>query len=241
MWFGASLAVIAVASFLYLDRVALSFRVGSDNLCIVNKGQKPRVPGIGQPQTAEGLQTSSPCWDTGLFVNKGSACAITIQMTQPFRDREIVADIAGFTDDSWAHWLATPLRRWATLPYFQPIARIGAQGRVEFPLNSGNGTQPKHLDNGARLVEMAEHRRCEPVEADPAQVVAITDKYRLETAMTARFVAPESGELYLFFNDAIFGSDMFAWIAMTPSADCFYRNNSGAEKNIVEQLAETHP
>jgi uncharacterized protein (DUF2235 family) len=241
IWFGASLVGMAAALFLYLDRVALSFRLGTGNLCVVNRGQKPRVPDIGQPQTAEGLQTSNPCWDTGLFVEKGSTYAITIQMTQPFLDREIVADIAGFTDDSWAHWLATPLKRWSTLPYFQPIARIGAQGMIEIPLNPANGSQPKHLDNGARLPRTAERGRCEPVEADPAQVAAIRDKYRLETAMTAHFVPPESGELYLFFNDALFGSNIFAWLALTPSADCFYRNNSGAAKIIVEQLADTHP
>ena len=234
--FVATLAGLAIAAALYVDRVALSYRIGTGHLCVLDPAQKPRVVNAGQPETAEGFSPSNPCWDSGLFIEKGRAYALTIEMTQPFLDRSVVSGIAGFDDASWQHWFAAPLKRWATAAYFQPVARIGAQGMTEWPLAPENGEGVRVVDHRARLPGIDESR-CQPHVATPddaASIAAIRKTFGLQTRMTSRFVASASGELFLFVNDAIVANDLFARLVGIDGYDCFYRNNSGQAKIVVE-------
>jgi hypothetical protein len=51
------------------------------------------------------------------------------------------------------------------------------------------------------------------------------------TTLVTSFTAPATGELFLYLNDAIFA------LPFLPPVTCFYRNNSGTARVVVE-LAE---
>ena len=237
-WYAATLAAATTCAFLYLDRLWLSYAVGSGSFCHFEAQQKPRPVEPGQPQVAEGFSPSKPCWDSGLFLEKGRAYALTLEMdiTQPFLDRSLVVDIGGFQDSSWRHWLASPLKRWFSAPYFQPIARIGSEGMAEWPLRPSNGDEPPVLGPDAEIGPAVPGGACQPVRANWVDVAVIRQRHGLQSRQVSTFVAPESGELFLYVNDAIFGSSILSGLLGFDGYDCLYRNNSGAAKITVERL-----
>ncbi len=232
VWFGATLAVLGVAAVLYVARVLLSRFVGAGGLCQLaadrTDSNKPRRV----------FTPSSPCWDTGVDVEQGRAYRITITMREdrPFLDRSLVADIGGFSGGSWVHALAAPLKRWWTAAYFQPIARIGRLGMTELLLRPESGQEPITLSKDAHVPSQSRAGACEPVTADPNDIAALQSRFGLQRSLVSRFVAPKSGPLFLYVNDAMLGS---IWIAsLVGGQDCFYRNNAGAATVHVEMIKE---
>ena len=236
LWFLLTLAGLAILTFLGLDRVWWDYRVGSGAICKLDPYQKPRPVLAGTPEIAEGFATRLPCWDTGLFLEQGRAYSIKLEMTEAFLDHSIVADAGGFNRSSMAFRLAAPLKRWFSAPYFQPIARIGSQGMTELVLRPDDGAEPRTLGHEADVKSVVPQDICMPVVADPAEVEAIRAKLDLRQSLTARFVAPASGELFMYVNDAVFGSGLLARLLQVDGYDCFYRNNGGGGKITVEQL-----
>jgi hypothetical protein len=99
-------------------------------------------------------------------------------MAEPFADDGLSTDVAGFTDTSLPRLARLPLRRWWSADWFQPIARIGLLGDVEWPLEA---------QDGHRAVDLARLR----AGLAPSRTLVAT------------FTAEASGELFLYVNDAI--------------------------------------
>jgi uncharacterized protein (DUF2235 family) len=92
--------------------------------------------------TVEGFATSSMCWSTGIELLEGRRYRITISAPRDWRDGRIPAALEGFeivelptTADRVAMFSGLPLRRVLNRPWFRPIARIGAVGADEYPLD----------------------------------------------------------------------------------------------------------
>ena len=235
--FVGTLLVVAVALFLYVDRVLLMYEIGFGHFCRLDKGQKPRALRPGIAEVAEGFETSNPCWDTGIFVEKDRTYLMELEMTKPFLDKSKVADIAGFKDSDLAHTLGAPLKRWWNAEYFQLIGRIGDRGMVEWPLQPVSGIEPLVLGKEADLADSG-GGPCKKSSAGVEEASQKQAALRLRTRLVSRFTASQSGELFLYVNDSIFGSN---WLAFGLGYDCFYRNNSGAAKITISFAPDGAP
>lgn len=83
------------------------------------------------------FRTNEPCWASGLAVEKGAAYRLSIKMEKPWFDQLIMTDVGGFESNTFFRKIfLTPLLRWPSAGWFQPIARIDDGGDVEWPLTA---------------------------------------------------------------------------------------------------------
>lgn len=91
----------------------------------------------------DGFTTNTPCWPSGAAVEKETAYRLTIEITEPWLDGTILTDAGGYWPEfPWGHFFDKPRLRWPSAGAFQPIARIGLKGGVEWPLVSKDGAGP---------------------------------------------------------------------------------------------------
>jgi uncharacterized protein (DUF2235 family) len=135
--------------------------------------------------TVQGFPSSSICWATGIELVEGRRYRITLSEPRNWRALGHEADLDGFeigelptTPDRVAMFSALPLRRVLNRPWFRPIARIGAVGADEYPLDPDTRVAAPNQDPA-------------PTEAPDTLVVEIR--------------ARRTGELFLYLNDAIIG------------------------------------
>ncbi|TVR67473.1 MAG: DUF2235 domain-containing protein [Candidatus Competibacteraceae bacterium] len=83
------------------------------------------------------FSTKSLCWASGVPVEEGQRYQITLTITEPWKDSDITPGINGFGFESmpWTMYPGLLLRRNISEPWFKLIARIGAQGLDEYPLD----------------------------------------------------------------------------------------------------------
>jgi hypothetical protein len=84
------------------------------------------------------FSTKSLCWASGIHVEEGKRYRITLVIQTPWKDLNIIPpSINGFGFESmpWTMYPGLLLRRHIGEAWFRPIARIGAQGRDEYPLD----------------------------------------------------------------------------------------------------------
>lgn len=229
-----ALTSIAVAALLLVNRAAVTYRSGSGKLC---PAQNPefglRVPKPGVANLAEGYTTDHPCWPTGIKVEKGRSYIIWIEETSPYLDGPDLTGIAGFTDTWWSrHTLAKPLARWWAGDWFQPVARIGASGNVEWLLQSATGETAAALTKTTRLPKSAWPRMFDKAVPESADLSTRQEKARLRQRFVSTFTAQGTGELFLFVNDAVVA------VPFLPTFLGFYANNNGAAKVTVELQPE---
>ncbi len=165
---------------------------------------------------ADAFEAKSLCWASGVALEKGRTYTLWLDELKPFMDDNVMSGIGGFRVDRWwsIHTLGLPIRRWWNAEWFQPIARVGADGSAEWPLLS--------LDR---------------IEVPP---VARDDKSRdkRDRRLVARFMAPASGELFLYLNDAIY------WLPTgwrSGVGERFYANNQGQAQVTIRKEALPRP
>jgi hypothetical protein len=176
----------------------------------------------------------------------------------PWFDRTTMSDANGFTLYNIPYLAALPIRRLYRADWFQPVARIGERGYAELRLEAINATRadglprplnptnpkdeqtypvdirdtPEFKEKNSELQRYwREPRWFEPIakEALPA-AGDVWRKQGLASRMVADFVAPESGELFLYVNDAI---QVFPFIG---PFDSFYKNNSGTATISLQRM-----
>lgn len=98
----------------------------------------------GPLKIVSGFPTSDPCWSTGLRLEEGGRYRITVIEDQgaPWLDKRFHAQARGFeigeldrVRDRAFMFAVIPWRRTLDRPWFRPIARIGAKGSDEYPLD----------------------------------------------------------------------------------------------------------
>jgi uncharacterized protein (DUF2235 family) len=139
----------------------------------------------GAPRGAT-FRASSLCAPTGIEVDEGRRYRITLETTNWY-DKNFPSPPAGFEVrqlpglGARAVMLgALPMRRVLNKAWFQPIARIGAVGADEYPL-----------------------------EPDTRQIVATPESGEGRRELVADIRARRSGELFLYVNDAVVGIPRF--------------------------------
>jgi hypothetical protein len=228
---GFALLVFFAAVLVTISRTTVGNRAGLGRICTGTEHKRPPQPLTTVPEgksvMVDGFTTDQPCWASGITLEKNRHYTLWVDMTDVFFDKRIISDVVGFKASvSWPHWVALPIRRWFTADWFQLIARIGAKGDTEWPLQAIDGAQPVEVDFARDVAQ------------SPGDRDAITKRERarpLIRSLASEFVAPDDGELFLYVNDAI------AAIPFGPTIACFYKNNSGGARVTIERMATPPP
>jgi hypothetical protein len=230
--------------------------VGTGDLC--EAAASPIAAG-DQPVAAPTLfETRRLCWGSGLWIEKGRKYRIWIDVRDPWFDRTIMSGANGFRDSSWRHVLASSIRRWSGAGWFQPVLRIGAKGNTELPLEAINvmpadqlprplnpmdpedkTTRPVRLEDTAEFKDPASelHRSWQPfgnfAPIPAAALPAAGNVWRkqgLADRMVADFVAADTGEIFLYVNDAV---QLFPLLG---PFNKYYNNNSGTAQVQLQRM-----
>jgi len=135
------LLIYSIAGMIVL-RIDYEIYGGAGGFCADSGDPALTVPGRGGSVTVGGFRASSPCWDSGVVVERGRHYTLRLTMSEkePFFDRTVPSGAGGFTSELRAHWFGAPLKRWWRADWFQPIARVGRTGADEWPLVSADGS-----------------------------------------------------------------------------------------------------
>jgi uncharacterized protein (DUF2235 family) len=234
----------ALAAFFFLlltvvSRTVVSYESGRGALCRSSKAALT-LPEVGRAVTASSPFTAnSVCWASGIVLEKGRPYTLWLEEIEPFFDRGTIADIRGFTSTTLYHRAAFWMRHWWSAEWFQPIARIGATGHIEWPLRPMDGTVLRDVGTDAAGKPMpaevelpATRSMCKPIaDDDLPRARQHHRRQHLDRKLVAQFDAPADGELFLYLNDAIAG------LPVVGTTDCFYRNNSGSARVTIERRA----
>jgi uncharacterized protein (DUF2235 family) len=253
---GIFLFAIFGSALLATSRSYYNWRAGSGDFCAAAKAPKP----VGdQPLTVPAaFDTREPCWSSGLWVEKGRKYRIWIDAKDaPWFDRTIMSGVNGFKLYDFAHVAGLPLRRWYKADWFQPVLRIGAKGDAELALQEINVMPADDLPRRLNPIDR-EDRRERPIrveETDEGKTNGdllralkslkveepipdtllpaareIWRKQGLADQMVADFVAAESGEVFLYVNDA---AQVLPFLGPLRR---FYRNNSGTAQVTLQRM-----
>jgi uncharacterized protein (DUF2235 family) len=213
---GAIVVVVGVAFLVAVSRTAVTYHAASAGapFCTATKAVPLRDGQVMAGATA--LDARWLCWASGVALEKGRTYTLWLDEIHPFMDDTVMSGVGGFRVDSWwsVHTLGLPIRRWWSAEWLQPIARVGADGSAEWPLLS--------LDR----IEV-------PLVARDAE-----SREKRDRRLVARFVAPESGELFLYLNDAIY------WVPTgwrNGVSKRLYNNNHGRAQVTIRKEALPRP
>nr|WP_256031909.1 DUF2235 domain-containing protein [Methylocystis suflitae] len=158
----AAYAIVFVFAplFIAINRIGFNYLEGSGRVC---KGSNPP----DWVSRASGrFATSDPCWASGWMLERGGGYRLTISIDpekdDPWLDRLMLTDPYGFDGKGFVYRAGVALRRWPSAAWFQPIARIGERGDVEWPLIP--------LDGGGALSPYGE--KCSSLPSDYAESAA---------------------------------------------------------------------
>lgn len=234
--------VVAVAT----GRSAFNWYAGRDTaLCQSGGASLVSDAPVKAPRLFE---TKSMCWGSGLVVEKDRKYRIWIKVIDPWFDRTIMSGTNGFELNSITHIAALPLRRSFGADWFQPIVRFGRWGTDEValvPLDARPADSLPRTDplTGAPLpvgVDVPIQHWYEPIPKDALGAAGeVWRRQGLADVLAAEFVAPETGELFLFVNDAIQVLPLLCpWPSLTfcPLAS-FYDNNSGTAEVEIQRVS----
>lgn len=120
-----------------------------------------------------------PCFVTGINLKEDQSYVIEMQIDKTWMDSMIKADLTGWksSPNPLVH-LGTPLRRHLLLPWYQPVAKLGAS---KFDIYA--------LENDEELYSKEEWKRLKESE--------------VQYCLRKRIIPKKDAELYLYLNDAI--------------------------------------
>ena len=130
--------------------------------------------------------------------------------------------------------IAAPLRRWIGAKWFQPVVKIGSTDTYEQVLAPLDGALP---DMDAALADIGDSAlgRFDPISKLPPEKLEMAEaqwtehKPPLRARFIAEFTADNSGDLFLYVNDAV---NVF-WLG--GGYGLFYRNNRGTASVWLQQ------
>lgn len=215
-----------------INRAAFDLQSGSGMHC-----QSTLAGGAGAPHNAAVRTTTAAtsqfatdqfCWSTGRTLAEKTRYRIIVNdLEGNWFDRKTHTDPKGFTANNMLYLAATPFKRWWREPWFAPVARVGATGNHEYPLQPciyrSEGKSAKALRELTAYPD-----RISEQEALALQAAATRDKER--QILVAEFTPETNGELFLFVNDAA--------LAIPRHANYFYKNNRGTATVTIEQVHE---
>ena len=128
--------------------------------------------------------------------------------------------------------VAAPIRRWTGAKWFQPVVKIGSEDTNEQLLASIDGALPETEAKTADI-DASGLGLFEPISRLPAEKLATAegqwnDHQQRHKRFVAEFTADNSGDLFLYVNDAVN-------ILGLGGYDLFYRNNRGTASVWLQQ------
>jgi uncharacterized protein (DUF2235 family) len=213
------LVAIGYATLALFSRVSFAYRESWGNVCMGMDNAKP----VDLREDGRTFRTNELCASTGLLLDQGATyrVQITIPRSDPWTDNGITAGPNGLHPKNvlGVMTLGVPLRRHIGQPWFKPMARIGATGTDDYPL------EPKpSLAWAASTDKPRSSKLLDTCSEEPAPThLASPDDVTFES----EFVARTGGELFLYVNDAVLISK---WTRF------FYCNNQGTARVTVERV-----
>ncbi len=257
---GLAVAVIYLAAFVGFDRSLVSIHEGRGDICRPTDKAPLRTLAPGQTTVLPvKFQTRDACWPTGIKLEKDRHYTLRLKTDEGYFDSTIMSDIAGFQNTSWEYLLAIPFRRWWLAAWFEPIARIGSTGDVQWKLESLIGDQaiPAGTDRAGgqfdahfytdplfqnRLSEIKKNNEPDPAnklgayriaDRDVALASTIRKQHKFQDEYVSDFVASTTGELFLYVNDLMLA---YPWKPIM----YFYRNNRGSATVTIQMHDNPH-
>jgi len=222
------LLVVPVTLLLLASQSVATFQAAGDEVCTGSPSPKPLQASV---TLQDPVPANSPCWATGLGLRQGERYRIVLEEVEPFFDRGARAGLGGFSSWHRPYGFAVGLRRWWSVAWFRPIARIDDGIGAETPLLPLDGTPPRALLAVPALPEPPGLGHFEPMPpAWRAEAARRDTPPPPLTRLEAEFTAAKDGELFLYVNDAMPGIPVFGpprW---------FYANNAGTARVTVERL-----
>jgi uncharacterized protein (DUF2235 family) len=135
---------VVVTPVVALSRIVFNFRIGRGVICTPTAREDLQWISAASPSLENtSFKTSDVCWASGFGIENGGACRVTIKITEPWFDRTIMTDVGGFEGDTLVRKIfKAPFLRWPFAGWFQPVARIGGDGDIDWPLVSNDGSGP---------------------------------------------------------------------------------------------------
>jgi uncharacterized protein (DUF2235 family) len=191
------LPVLSVLLILYLgasmlNRLAFNVADGAGLYCQETPEDRRTKLAVDERRTVPGFDTGQVCWPSGVWLEERGRYELALHRDTPWVDgydtgTRIESHVDGFEVSElesrplrWKMFTTMPIRRNVWQPWFRPIARIGARGTDEYPLDP----------EGRATVREPEHKGGPPPK-------------RSEITMPIR--PRRSGELFLYVNDALIG------------------------------------
>jgi hypothetical protein len=243
---GLGIVAIYLAVIVAVGRSLVSIYEGHGDICTPSNAPAPLVAGQVTVLPKK-FETNKDCWATGIILGKDHRYTLRFKMDEPYFDGAMMSDIAGFQNSSWQYLLGLPFRRWWSADWFQPVARIGAQGDVQWKLESiiGDEALPTGTDRAGnlfdarfftdplfkvRLSEVEKNKEPDLEKAfgayripdqDMPLAAKIWGQHKFQNEYVSKFVAPAKGELFLYVNDVLLAAP---WGPIS----YFYKNNRGS-------------
>jgi hypothetical protein len=143
-WSLVLIFVVVVTPVVALSRIVFNFRMGYGQICNPTRPENLQwISAASPPLKNTSFKTSDICWASGLSVEEGGAYRVTIEITERWFDRTIMTDVGSFESDTLNRKIfKAPFLRWPSAGWFQPVARIGGDSDIEWPLISNDGSGP---------------------------------------------------------------------------------------------------
>jgi uncharacterized protein (DUF2235 family) len=224
---------LVVGAFVLVNRVAFDIEDSAGAYCTGTRPLDYRLTNVGQVSEKLEFPNDRLCWASGLEVVAGGRYLIVLTTQGDWFDKGVRADPTGFDGQLLIHKSAAPLKRRSAQKWLQPVARIGALGNEEYPLEPIDDVAAWPVPTCDRDTKRGPSRsirekidealanelmRCNPTP--PGRVV-------LRSVITAR----STGELFVYVNDAVWGIPRWA--------DVFVANNSGTTTLTVQRLPKS--
>jgi uncharacterized protein (DUF2235 family) len=215
------LLLVGYTAIAIVSQVTFAIRVSWGDVCASTGTPKA----VFAQEEAYPFTTNALCASTGLQLDKGATYRLrfTIPKSIPWTDNGIPAGPNGIRSEHVpiTMTVGVPLRRYLSLPWFKPIARIGVSGTDEYPLDpkpslAWNSDSRKPKTSGW----LNWLNTCSGATAARGPSTA-------DVIFESEIVARSSGELFLYVNDAVLHP------ALTT---LFYCNNEGTAHVTVERV-----
>jgi len=205
----------------------------------------PRLDGkdIERVGEVKDLPLDQLCNATGLMLVEGHRYRIGVEVAQPWFDKSVMTDAAGFEAGGFRHLLATPWKRRWSERWFQPIVRIGRYGNDEYLVKSkevvasytvtGCPAEAKSSTTvlaAIRDIAAKVSDQCVSETLGIAKDIAESGRLEPRNLIWTEITAQDTGELFFYVNDAV--------LPLLALSRLFYSNNRGTANVRVTRLRD---
>lgn len=225
----AFVIALILGAFVVVNRVAFDIESSAGAFCRGTGSVNQRLTSVGQRSAELPFPNDQLCWASGIELVEGGRYLIVLTTPGDWFDKGVRADPTGFDGELPIHKSTGLLKRRWSQKWLQPIARIGALGNEEYPLEPIDDVAAWPTPPCDRAIKRPRSPIREKIDKSLAEALmkcnpTPPDREVLRGVITAR----STGELFVYVNDAVWG--------IPKVADTFVANNSGTTTLTVRRL-----